>query len=282
VVFPLDAMLPTISPYLGVEDLEAIGLVGTATPCGATAAQSKYGLWYGRCNVAPHKNKQEPLTIGSSYDICNISTLTLHRVVRDGRKQRFVGMLRLDAVIRTESYENPLILINLFIAPSILDSTGPPEMTDVIDQCPARGGELKTAVIGRPRRTVADLLRLCRSPRIIGASRGGKVPKIALRLFAVILALLGGLSVRTAGTSEINVLCSGAMRAVLQQLTPAFEESSGDKLVVAYASAGKVADKVAAEEVIDVAILTKPRADKLVRAAKLVGGTTTVLARVWP
>jgi ABC-type molybdate transport system substrate-binding protein len=79
------------------------------------------------------------------------------------------------------------------------------------------------------------------------------VPKIALGLFAVILALLGGLSVRTAGTSEINVLCSGAMRAVLQQVTPAFEESSGDKLAVAYASAGKVADKVAAEEVIDVA-----------------------------
>jgi hypothetical protein len=50
VVFPLDAMPPTISPYLGVEDLEAIGLVGTATPCGATAAQYKYGLWY---NVAP-------------------------------------------------------------------------------------------------------------------------------------------------------------------------------------------------------------------------------------
>jgi hypothetical protein len=32
--------------------------------------------------------------------------------------------------------------------------------------------------------------------------------------------------------------------------------------------------------VIDVAILTKPRAEKLVRSAKLVGGTATVLARV--
>ena len=41
---------------------------------------------------------------------------------------------------------------------------------------------------------------------------------------------------------------------------------------------GKVEEKVAADEAIDVAILTKPRADKLVRAAKLVGGTTAVLA----
>jgi len=43
---------------------------------------------------------------------------------------------------------------------------------------------------------------------------------------------------------------------------------------------GKVEEKVAADEAIDVAILTKPRADKLVRAAKLVGGTTAVLAGV--
>jgi molybdate transport system substrate-binding protein len=50
--------------------------------------------------------------------------------------------------------------------------------------------------------------------------------------------------------------------------------------VIEYATAGKVEQKVAADEAIDVAILTKPRADRLVRDAKLVGGTTTVLARV--
>ena len=43
---------------------------------------------------------------------------------------------------------------------------------------------------------------------------------------------------------------------------------------------GKVEEKVAADEGIDVAILTKPRVEKLVRVAKLVGGTTTVLVRV--
>ena len=104
------------------------------------------------------------------------------------------------------------------------------------------------------------------------------MPKIALRPFAVILALLTGLSARAASAAEIKVVCAGAMRAVLQQLAPAFEKSSGDKLVIEYATAGKVEEKVAADEAIDVAILTKPRADRLVRAAKLVGGTTTVLA----
>jgi molybdate transport system substrate-binding protein len=108
----------------------------------------------------------------------------------------------------------------------------------------------------------------------------GEMRKVALRLFAVILTLVTGFSSSVADAAEIKVLCSGAMRAVLQQLAPPLEKSSGDKLVVEYATAGKVEEKVAADEVIDVAILTKPRADKLVRAAKLVGGTTIVLARV--
>jgi molybdate transport system substrate-binding protein len=70
------------------------------------------------------------------------------------------------------------------------------------------------------------------------------------------------------------------MRAVLQQLAPAFEKSSGNTLVIEYATAGKVEKEVVDDESIDVAILTKPRAEKLMRAAKLVGGTMTVLARV--
>jgi molybdate transport system substrate-binding protein len=70
------------------------------------------------------------------------------------------------------------------------------------------------------------------------------------------------------------------MRAALQELGPAFEKSSGHKLVIEYDTAGKVEEKVAADEEIDVALLTKPRIDKLVSKAKIVGGTATVLARV--
>jgi molybdate transport system substrate-binding protein len=106
------------------------------------------------------------------------------------------------------------------------------------------------------------------------------MPNVLPRLLAAILALLSGVSVKPAAAAEINVLCAGAMRGVLQQLAPDFEKSSGHHLVVEYATAGKVEEKVAADEAIDVAILTKPRAEKLVRFAKLVGGTATVLARV--
>ena len=101
----------------------------------------------------------------------------------------------------------------------------------------------------------------------------GKMPKISRRLFAAAVALLAASSSGAAGAAEIKVLCSGAMRAVLQQLAPAFEKSSSHKVVIEYATAGKVEEKVVADEGIDVAILTKPRAEKLVRVGKLVGGT---------
>jgi molybdate transport system substrate-binding protein len=104
--------------------------------------------------------------------------------------------------------------------------------------------------------------------------------KMGSRLVAAILALLAGLCAEAAASAEIKVMCSGAMRGVMQQLGPDFQKSTGHQLVIEYATAGKVEEKIAADEVVDVAILTKPRAEKLVRAAKLVGGTATVLARV--
>lgn len=106
------------------------------------------------------------------------------------------------------------------------------------------------------------------------------MPKSALKLLTFGLAMLGGFAVGAAEAAEINVLSAGAMRAVLQQLAPDFEKSSGHKLVIEYATAGKVEEQVAADGPIDVAILSKPRADKLVRTAKLLGGTATELARV--
>lgn len=106
------------------------------------------------------------------------------------------------------------------------------------------------------------------------------MPKLALRLLALNLVLLAGLSAGTAGAAEIKVMSAGAMRSVLQQVAPAFEKSTGNKLAIEYGTAAKVEAKVAGDEEIDVAILTKPRADKLVSAGRLIGGTLTTLARV--
>ena len=92
-------------------------------------------------------------------------------------------------------------------------------------------------------------------------------------LLAGTLALVTGVLTAEVNAAEVKVLSAGAMRGVLQELAPAFETASGHKLKIDYATAGVVEQKVAADDEIDIAILTKPRVDKLVREAKIVGGT---------
>ena len=101
----------------------------------------------------------------------------------------------------------------------------------------------------------------------------------AIRLLAGAFALVTGALAVTASGAELQVLSAGAMRAALQELAPAFEAASGHKLKIEYATAGVVEQKIAAGDEIDVAILTKPRLDKLVREAKIVGGSVKTLAR---
>jgi len=106
------------------------------------------------------------------------------------------------------------------------------------------------------------------------------MPANAIRFFAAAVMLLAGLASSAAGAAEIKVVSAAAMRAALQELAPEFEKASGNRLKIEYATAGKVEEKVTADEEIDVAILTKPRVDRLVGNGKLVGGTTAPLARV--
>lgn len=99
---------------------------------------------------------------------------------------------------------------------------------------------------------------------------------------AGILALLGVFYVGTATAAELKVLCADTLRPAVQELAPAFEKSSGHKLSIQYDTAENIEKNVAAEEPIDVAILTKPQVDKLVRVAKLVGGSMANLASKGP
>lgn len=99
----------------------------------------------------------------------------------------------------------------------------------------------------------------------------------AVRRVLPALTLLA-LAAAPASAAELKVLCAGAMRAALQQLAPAFEKSSKQKLTIEYAPVGKVAAMITADQPFDVAILTKPLFDKQVKAATLVGGDSAVLA----
>ncbi len=56
---------------------------------------------------------------------------------------------------------------------------------------------------------------------------------------------------------------------MLEELAPAFEAATKNKLVITFASDADVEKQVASDDTIDIAILTKARIDKLVRSARI-------------
>lgn len=108
------------------------------------------------------------------------------------------------------------------------------------------------------------------------------MPKNAIQLFAAIVTLLAGLSAGAAGAAELKVLSTEAMRPMLQELAPAFEAASKNKLVIAYASDDDVAKTVASDESIDIAIMTKAPMDKLVKSARLLTATKVLATGASP
>ena len=105
---------------------------------------------------------------------------------------------------------------------------------------------------------------------------------MTVRLLIFVAFLSGIFSLDPVQAAEIKVLSAGALRPLLQDIAPDFEKNSGNRLTFDFATAAGVEERIASAEPIDVAILTKPQVDKLVRVAKLVGGSTANLASKGP
>ena len=90
-----------------------------------------------------------------------------------------------------------------------------------------------------------------------------------IRLLSGALFLMGGLIAADAGAAELKVVSAEAMKPALQELAPAFEAASKNKLVIAYASDADGEKQVASDETIDIAILPKDRIDTLIKSARI-------------
>ena len=95
---------------------------------------------------------------------------------------------------------------------------------------------------------------------------------------AVVLASLSG----GAGAAELIVMSATEMQAALQDLASAFEKKSGHNLKIEYGTNAQVEEKVGKDAELDVAILNKAQADKLISKAKLVGGSVVTLGKMNP
>jgi molybdate transport system substrate-binding protein len=79
---------------------------------------------------------------------------------------------------------------------------------------------------------------------------------------------------------EIKLLGPVSLRAVLPDLLPQFEKSSGHKVTVGYATLGAITKRLAEGEGADVAMVSPAQNEELQRQSKLLVGSGVEIARV--
>jgi molybdate transport system substrate-binding protein len=99
----------------------------------------------------------------------------------------------------------------------------------------------------------------------------------SLNVMAAIVAL-GACTVLAASAraADVKVLTSVALKSVLDEVAPAFERTTGNKVTIGYDLAAEQKKRVLAGETADVIILTQGMMDDLQKQNKLAGGLVKV------
>jgi molybdate transport system substrate-binding protein len=95
-----------------------------------------------------------------------------------------------------------------------------------------------------------------------------------MRALAMAAALIAG--VGCAQAAEINALITTAMKAAIDELAPAFEQTSGHRLRVSYGPSGGISRRFVAGEPADIVIIDSGALDDLIKQGKIVPGRTDI------
>ncbi len=93
-------------------------------------------------------------------------------------------------------------------------------------------------------------------------------------------AVASAATAQVARAADVKILTTGAMRAVVLALQPEIEKQTGHRLTIDNGTAGGLGKRIAEGEAFDVAVITPPIVDDLIRRAKIVPGSRVDLARV--
>jgi len=91
---------------------------------------------------------------------------------------------------------------------------------------------------------------------------------MAIRFLSIVAAAALILSA-PAHATEINVLSTNALKTVLEDLGPKFEQSSGNKLAITWGTTVQLKAQIEKGAVFDVAVVTNEVADDLIKQGKL-------------
>jgi len=101
---------------------------------------------------------------------------------------------------------------------------------------------------------------------------------------ALVSAVIAGMSVAGSGgvasAAEIKCLCPVGMKAVIDDLVPQFERSSGHKVTIEYATAGVIVDRIRKGDSADVTIVTARQNEDLQKQGKIIADSRADVARV--
>src|SRR5215213_5543482 len=102
-----------------------------------------------------------------------------------------------------------------------------------------------------------------------------------MKRYLVAAATGMALTLTAAGASaaDVTLLCSNALKSVLEELGPQFEKASGHKLKIEFGTTGPLQVQIEKGEAFDVAILGVGATDALIRQGKLAASTRTDIAR---
>jgi len=82
-----------------------------------------------------------------------------------------------------------------------------------------------------------------------------------------------------ANAAEIQVLCSNGLKAVMEDLAPQFEKATGHKVVVKFGLAAGFKQQIESGTAFDVAVLTPPMIDDLIKQGRMAADSRAVIAR---
>ena len=96
-------------------------------------------------------------------------------------------------------------------------------------------------------------------------------------ILSAVTTLLAAAMVATgtvpASAAEIKVIVSAAVKSAVLDLIPAFEQTSGHKIIATWAGTEAIAKRISGGEVADVVLIAAPNVDKLIAEGRLVAGS---------
>lgn len=98
--------------------------------------------------------------------------------------------------------------------------------------------------------------------------------KVAVALVTVLVFAQSNVS-----AAQIRILCSNGIRAVMEELVPQFEQATKHQVAITYGLAAALKRQIDAGERFDVAVLTPPLIDELIKTGRIAGDSRAIIAR---